>query len=546
MSPTASPDRSALRRLTSAALTFGLGFLSACGGGDDPRTVLLVSLDTLRADAGLFEDREIAPELYNLAQRGTRFTQATSGTSWTLPSHAQMFTGQAPPLHGVEDDNLRLDPLTALLPERFSDAGWRTFGTFTGWYLLGDFGFSRGFEVYENSMPAGDELERAMESDLGRGRGSEALIKWQAADHQSHLAITSPIVADFATSALAESSGQNLFLFLHLFDPHYDYVPPPPFDTRFDPEYQGDIDGRNFYLNERVWKDGVRTINDRDLDHIRALYLGEIAWTDEHVGRVLDRLEAAGRSQDLSVAVVSDHGEEFFEHGRVGHRHTLYEEAVRVPFLLVPSPSLGWTPPSSSDLPISLSDLAPSLLELAGLEPLPAASGRSLVPVLRGESLAAQPQIGSVRFRPMVTQNNGQNHSRQLFRESYRTPTEKLVREYWVRDGERRLSAVEWYDLSADPLEQAPSQDPGDPRLAAAWQAMEAEYGRLRALHQASQHSPDGERFSRARDLFASQLKSLGYVQDAGSGEGLEADKLPWGIAPPPAWTLEAAVQSRR
>jgi arylsulfatase A-like enzyme len=546
MSPTASPDSAARRATQTGASLFALGLIAGCGQGSQPRTVLLISLDTLRADAGLFEDQEVAPELFALAERGTRFNQASSGTSWTLPSHAQMFTGQSPPLHGVEDDNLRLDALTPTLPERFSDAGWRTFGTFTGWYLLGDFGFSRGFEVYQNSMPAGDELERALASDLDRGRGKEALLKWQAADHQSHLAITSPIVADFATSALAESTDQDLFLFLHLFDPHYDYVPPPPFDTRFDPEYQGKIDGRNFYLNERVWKDGVRTISDRDLDHIRALYLGEIAWTDENLGRVLDRLDASGRSEELTIAVVSDHGEEFFEHGRVGHRHTLYEEVVRIPFLLVPSPSAGWTPPSSSELPISLSDLAPTLLELAGLDPLPAASGQSLVPLLRGESLPASPQIGSVRFRPMVTQVESENQARQRFRECYRTRSEKLVREYWVRDGERRLASLEWYDLSADPLEQQPSVDPSDARIAAAWEAMENEYGRLRALHQGAPHSPDSARDSRARELFASQLEGLGYIQPSGGNSTLEADRLPWGIAPPPAWPFEAALKSRR
>jgi arylsulfatase A-like enzyme len=542
--------------------------LSACGAPEAPRSVVLISLDTLRADAGLFEDREVAPELYALAQRGLYFTQASSGTSWTLPSHAQMFTGQAPALHGTEDDNLRIDASTPTLPERFSDAGWRTFGCFTGWYLLGDFGFSRGFEMYENVMPLGRELEQRWRDELSQDRGARALTTWQAADLQSHRAITSPNVADFASNAIREAGDAPLFLFLHLFDPHYDYVPPPPFDTRFDPDYAGDIDGKDFYVNPRIWKDGVRTVSERDLEHIRALYLGEIAWTDEHLGRVLDQLEAAGRTPGTSLAVVADHGEEFFEHGRVGHRHTLYDEAIRIPFLLVPSPALDLAQRGRSELAVGLSDLAPSLLELAGLPALPQASGRSLVPLLRGETLPAVPQIGSVRFRPIVAKQGGRNVARHLIKESLRTPEHKLIRETWVKDGKRRLEAVEWYDLLSDPGEQQPIRDLADPRLRSAWEQLETELARHRDLHGAAPHSSEEQRHSRAAELFGSQLALLGYLpedskQPDPEGDGgeapapapeepadeamsLEVLRLPWGIAPAPAWSLEEAAASRR
>lgn len=564
----AAPGPRAPRRGARGAGAWALTLLAACSQPEPPRSVVLISLDTLRADAGLFEDRELAPELHALAQRGLRFTQASSGTSWTLPSHAQMFTGQAPALHGTEDDNLRIDPLTPTLAERFSDAGWRTFGCFTGWYLLGDFGFARGFEMYENVMPLGRELEQRWREELASGRGSRALTTWQAADLQSHRAITSPNVADFAATAIAEAGSAPLFLFLHLFDPHYDYVPPPPFDRRFDPDYTGDIDGRDFYLNPRVWKDGVRTISERDLDHIRALYLGEIAWTDEHLGRVLDQLEASGRMPGASLAVVADHGEEFFEHGRVGHRHTLYEEAIRIPFLLVPAPVLGLSPSGHSDLAVGLSDLAPSLLELAGLPALPQASGSSLAPLLRGESLPERPQLGSVRFRPTVVRQGERNVARHLIKESLRTPDHKLIREVWVKDGKRRLESVEWYDLRSDPGEQQPVRDLADPRIVAAWGELEAELARLRDLYEAGSHSSEEQRHSRAAELFGSQLAMLGYLPEAdpeGDAEEaagaapdeagdraaeepvpLEVLRLPWGLAPPPAWTLEEAAGSRR
>jgi arylsulfatase A-like enzyme len=252
----------------------------------------------------------------------------------------------------------------------------------------------------------------------------------------------------------------------------------------------------------------------------------------------------------------------------VGHRHTLYDEAIRIPFLLVPSPALDLAQRGRSELAVGLSDLAPSLLELAGLPALPQASGRSLVPLLRGETLPAVPQIGSVRFRPIVAKQGGRNVARHLIKESLRTPEHKLIRETWVKDGKRRLEAVEWYDLLSDPGEQQPIRDLADPRLRSAWEQLETELARHRDLHGAAPHSSEEQRHSRAAELFGSQLALLGYLpedskQPDPEGDGgeapapapeepadeamsLEVLRLPWGIAPAPAWSLEEAAASRR
>ena len=159
--------RAAATAALLAALLLALA-APGCGGGDRP-DVLFLSLDTVRADALTVLDRKAAPNLARIARAGVVFTQATAGSSWTLPSHAQMFTGLPPALHGVNDDGLRIDPGVPTLPEVLQSGGWRTAGFWTGWYLADDFGFARGFDAYTNAMTRGQERYREMEAALRGG-----------------------------------------------------------------------------------------------------------------------------------------------------------------------------------------------------------------------------------------------------------------------------------------------------------------------------------------------------------------------------------------
>ena len=119
------------------------------------------------------------------------------------------------------------------------------------------------------------------------------------------------------------------FLFVHLWDPHYDYIPPPPYDTRFDPGWKGDFDFANVEYNMAISPD----MPARAFRHLVALYDGEIASTDAAVGRVVAALEQRGWLDGTLVALTSDHGEEFFDHGKKGHMTTLFEEVLHVPLL---------------------------------------------------------------------------------------------------------------------------------------------------------------------------------------------------------------------
>ncbi|MDF1800788.1 MAG: sulfatase [Planctomycetota bacterium] len=517
-------------RAARLALIGLLGLAGCSNSGDDGRgrTILFVSLDSVRADALTFDDPLATPNLTALAESGTVFTSAFSGSSWTLPGHASMFTGMPPSLHGVEYDDIALDPAHTTLPEVLSEAGWFTAGWWTGWFLAGEYGFARGFDQYTNAMTGGAQLEASYAGALERGDTSGAGAALGMRDVASHQDITSPnVLAGFERTVTRIEPERDLFLFVHLFDPHYDYIPPAPFDTQFDPDYTGPLDGRGFFTDPRIFdasKQPPRQIGDRDLDHVRALYQGEIAYTEAQVARMFDVLDQAGRLDDALIVVTSDHGEEFFEHGNRGHRQSLYDEVLHVP-LLVRAPG-ATAAGSRDDTLVGLQDLLPTVVEFAGLEPPTSSVGRSLLPATRSEPLADEPQLGS-----LLQYDPAQGH---LLVDSLRTRERKLIRYLGVGDDRRLHLLTELtFELASDPGEASPRRSLVGNRDDPLWATMEAELGQLRTQYAALGPAPREDRQTRIADLFASELGDLGYSDgaDAGASPGLA---LPWPPGPRP------------
>ncbi len=502
---------------------------SGCGASASPPDVLLISLDTVRADALTFLDPRVAPHLSRLAERGTIFTQAIAGSSWTLPSHVSMFTGMPPALHGVQDDGLRIDPEVPTLPEMLQQAGWSTAGFWTGWYLAADFGFGRGFDTYANAMTDGLERYEEMEAAVRGGDLEAARQAFFTRHSSSHADVTSPKVVELVGRTLGSlDRTAPLFLFCHLFDPHYDFIPPPPYDTRFDSGYRGKIDGRDFMQNRRIWdehKNPKRRINDRDLAHVQALYRGEIAWTDAAVGRVLDRLERDGRLDDTLIIVTSDHGEEFFEHGQRGHRRGVFDEVLRVPLLVVPPRGLaGAGVARTVDAAVTLDDLMPTILDYCDLPVPDTVSGRSLRPAVEQGALPDRPALASLLLTG--TRPDGKSHA--VLIETLRTPQEKFIRNLEVVEGKPpRVAAVAWFDLAQDPQERRPVSDFDDARVRAGWEALETALDGLRAGARMLPRSAYAERLTRISEVFRPDLKALGYL------DAPEDDR------PAAAWMLE-------
>ena len=224
--------------------------------GDRKLNVLLVTLDTTRADhIGVYGfDQVDTPVIDGLAARGVTFMRAYASTPLTLPSHTSLFTGTHPPYHGVRDNGVHVAPEgLQTLAESFQQAGYRT-GAFVGAFVLDSrWGLAQGFDRYF------DEFEVPEQRAIFLGRvqrpGSE--------------------VIDAALAWAREDDTTPFFMWVHLYDPHTPYEPPEPFRSRY---------------------------ADRP-------YVGEIAWTDSLVGRLISWLDDSGQSDETYVVVAADHGE---------------------------------------------------------------------------------------------------------------------------------------------------------------------------------------------------------------------------------------------
>jgi len=349
-----------------------------------PPNVLLISIDTLRADhlSCYGYDRATSPELDRFAQRGAVFERAFSTTSWTLPAHLSMLTGLPISAHGICDDRLwtRTDaagtardiPLRGrFISESLQDVGYRCAGYFTWKYLEAQFGFGPGFETWERLGhtfyshpvvgPRFDELQSA-----GDTEALKALVaEYPQLFDDRHP--SSPEVVAAAQAWLTEhagrENGQPFFLFLHLFDVHDPYVPPAPFDQRFNPDYTGPIDGRRITSPDSPMR---ADMPQADLDQLVALYDGEIAWVDSQLAKIFATLDSLELADDTLVVITSDHGEEFFEHGHKTHRRQLYTESTQVPLIVVWP---GHVPPETRIRgSVGITDIAPTLRAVCGAQ----------------------------------------------------------------------------------------------------------------------------------------------------------------------------------
>ncbi len=491
----------------------------ACRRSEPRRpNVLLISIDTLRADhlSAYGYRRETSPALDRLARGGVLFERAISPTSWTLPAHLSMLTGLEISAHGIADDRQwsfvgpsgepappRLSGI--FLSEFLSDAGYRTAGFHTWKYLEEQFGFGPGFEVYErlgHTFYSHPVVSKRFDA-LRAANDTEGLLRLRDEHPELFDATrkTTPEVLERARGWIEgvrrESPGRPFFCFLHLFDVHDPYVPPPPFDTRFDPDYAGPIDGRNVTSPDSPVRGDM---DPRDLEHLVALYDGEIAYVDSQLGAFFEWLAAQGLAEDTLVIVTSDHGEEFFEHGHKTHRRQLHRESVHVPWILSWPGHL----PAGRRVPrtVGLVDLTPTVLGLVGVAGPPWTSGRDLTPLVRGEgSPEERPYLTELYLfdvGPEVQRHFGLHHGDE----------HTLL----VADGAGPFSLLR-FDHGTNPLGLGPGERiaPDSPEQRRVDERFEAHVELLRALRRAapSRDIGAGQGLSQ-RDL--DELRAMGYV----------------------------------
>lgn len=298
------------------------------------RNVLLISIDTCRADhlSCYGAKQSITPRIDALARDGVLFESALSPVPLTTPAHSSMLTGTYPPTHGVRLNNG--DALAAsnvTLAEALKEAGFKTAAFVGGFPLDAGFGLSQGFETYD-------------------GRFTK-----KSATSSSVAERTAEEVAAPAMAWLDQHADGPFFLFVHFFDAHLPYDPPPPFASTFadDP------------------------------------YAGELAYVDAVIGEILDRLHALKADDDTLVVVTADHGESLNEHGEKSHGYFIYQSTLHVPLVMrVPGGPKGRRITERA----GLIDLMPTVLDLVGVKSSARLQGSSLRAAIEGKREPDRPR----------------------------------------------------------------------------------------------------------------------------------------------------------
>jgi choline-sulfatase len=302
---------------------------------DPGLSVLLISIDTLRADAlGAYGNaRAQTPWIDRLAAQGVRFERALAHNVVTLPSHSNLLSGQYPLVHGVRDNTGFRFPadrptLATLLKER----GYRTGAFVSAFPLDSRFGLDAGFEVYDDRVAQSGGPRSAFSMSERKG----------------------PATVQAALAWLAGHAQEKTFCFVHLYEPHFAYEPPEPFASRFRAQP----------------------------------YLGEVAAADAALEPLLKPLLEAARNGRTLVVLTADHGESLGEHGESTHGIFAYEATLRVPLVLYAPRILE---PAVVREPVRHVDVLPTVLEALALAPPPALAGRSLLAAAASGSLPAAP-----------------------------------------------------------------------------------------------------------------------------------------------------------
>jgi arylsulfatase A-like enzyme/Tfp pilus assembly protein PilF len=403
------------------------------------QNVLLITIDTLRADAlSCYGGRASTPALDQLASEGVRFTFAHAHAVLTLTSHASILTGQYPFQHGLRDNSgYRLPPQSRTLAALLRQAGYATAAFVAAFPVHSRFGLNQGFDVYDDRF---GETRAPTEFIMPERPASEVV----------------PLARDWIASRSRAGTGRaRWFAWVHLFDPHAPYRPPPPFDV----EYAGQP------------------------------YYGEVAATDAALRPLLDDLRTS--EPPTLVVVTGDHGEALGDHGEQSHGLFAYESTLRIPlvFAEIGGDARARRRPSTGEVSSVAArhiDILPTILDAVGQTAPPDLPGRTLLPV-------AERRNGSPR------------------RISYFEAMAPLLNRGWaplsgvLADREKfiDLPIPERYDLARDPAETsnlAGRLPELDRTLAASLRAYNA--------------APPGQRLTEAPAASA-QLRSLGYVSGA-------------------------------
>lgn len=339
------------------------------------RSVLLITMDTTRADRlGCYGYASAqTPNLDALARTGVRISEAMTHVPLTRPSHASLLTGTLPYRHGIWSNGpYRLEPKWVTLAESFKAAGYKTGAVIASYVLTRSYGFSQGFDYFD------DRLREIPGTDPEK-------------------------IADDVVASTNRSLGQEIqppfFLWVHFYDPHFPFTPPEPYRTRF----------------------------------LNSPYDGEIAYMDDAIGKIINKLKTLGWMKDILIIVVGDHGEGLGEHQEPTHGYLIYDSTMRVP-LIISGPGVPQSKIIHSQ--VSLSDLHPTILEACEIKKESEVDGKSFWKYL---------EAGNIPPTPALLENRTIH-----YQFGWATLSGVRFRDWkWIQ-----APTPELYDLKADPYEK--------------------------------------------------------------------------------------------
>lgn len=423
------------RLLRAALFAVCCAALSSCAPGEAHKqpirvdrsaghNVILVVVDCLRPDHLGFNGyfRDTSPHIDAFASQSISFDQAVTQATWTLPSHASLFTSQYVSRHTVDSKNRKLADSELTLAEILKIHGFKTAAFVNGILLCRTFGMDQGFDVYQN-----DSSDDRRKKVLFENRNLADAGEW-----------------------LRRNKDSRFFLFLHINDVHPPYHLPEPYENMYDRKYRGILDkffleyemvkkigdGRTFFSRR---KNRLFRFSRRDMQHVAAHYDAGVSYADAVFGKITALVRDLGLWEKTVIILISDHGDALGENAErrltrpkkydFGHDEVYFDEVLRVPFF-IRYPGIAGTP-YRINTQAQLIDVLPTILDFAGIAPLRSAQGNSLVPLIEGR---AAPEFNAYVFSET--------------RDGYtvvRNKEWKLV----CRDTEREL-----YHLARDPKER--------------------------------------------------------------------------------------------
>ncbi len=429
-------------------------------GEDRPPNIVVYLIDALRADrVGCYgDDRGATPHIDEFASSALVFTGAQAQTSWTRPAVASIFTGLLPQQHGAIDKKDALPESATTFAELVSGAGYESAAVVSNGNVSQVYGFAQGFSYYKylQEIEIGEHVVRSEEVN-------EAVFVW-----------------------LDEVRGEDpFFLYIHTVDPHLPYAPPDAIRKRFAPGVADPSIGSVEAVNTIA---ADRSLVTPDLvDQLSSLYDGEVAANDATFGEFMAGLHARGLVDDTVIVVLSDHGEEFFDHKGWTHGNTLFAEMLDVPLIIrIP----GVAPMTIPEI-VQHVDIFATLLDLAGLEAQPGVFGRSARGLWSGGPEAEWTDRGLSHLQ-----------IKERFGEAWVDPRWKMLTRK-LGNGEIRASL---FDRVEDPSEQT---DLADQRS----EIVEALRARYREELSAAGETLDGVAVDEDREAeIEAQLRALGYL----------------------------------